>query len=163
MVSNTGLKPEVFNMRGTFVYDGITAVGMVIVVFLIIYWSVMYGTDMVVNILRSDISTIQGTLASAISFSCRPYEYSITTEAETSAPGSVSLKETTIQIIPPEKKYRDWTSVERGGFFQYRGADPAELIRCEGVSVQANDASYSKGKASFTVEKKSSSVGVKVK
>ncbi len=151
-------------MRGTFVYDVVTTVGMVLMVFLIIYWAVQYGADLVSGMLLNDPAAIQGTLAAALSFSCRPYDYTFSLENKATVSADVSVKGGAVQIIPPQGKLRDWTSVERGGFVHYRGIGPSQIVSCTGEKISDLSAHFEKSDSKkFIVSKKSSSVGLEVK
>jgi len=151
-------------MRGTFIYDITTTIGIVIMVFLIIYWSVQYGTDMVAGMMLNHPSITQGALASAASFSCRPYDYSFELETKSSVPATLDVRGQTVQIIPPKGKLRDWTGVERGGFQQYKTIEPSLIITCQNVEIAENSTSYESGDSiKFSVEKKIGKLDVKVK
>src|SRR3989338_8712648 len=65
-------------MKGTIVYDVVTTIGIIILIFMVIYWSLVFGTDTVAGMLLTSPSVVQASLSSAFSFGCRTEDYDFT-------------------------------------------------------------------------------------
>ena len=118
-------------MKGSFVYDIVTTLGIIIMVFLVIYWALIFGTETVAGMLLTSPAVVQSSIASAMSFGCRTENFTFAYTITKAGQFDFVVAEKFVQAIPPAKKLRDWTSIERGGVVQYRGIEPSPIITCE--------------------------------
>jgi len=123
-------------MKGTMVYDIVTMVGMVILVFTLIYWSTTVGASIVADYVLSAPKTIQDSVSSYVIMSCVESGDMTTTLKITPIQFTLKMNSTHFSIEPTGEKYSTWKEVERGGSIRLRKAPASALIACTGTTIK---------------------------
>ncbi|HLE07722.1 MAG TPA: hypothetical protein VI933_03815 [archaeon] len=150
-------------MKGTIVYDVVTTIGIIILIFMVIYWSLVFGTDTVAGMLLTSPSVVQASLSSAFSFGCRTEDYDFTYIIEKPTQFDLNVVGNAVQAVPPAKKLRDWTTIERGGYTQYRSINPSPTITCSRTPLPTTKSFTSASKSKIKITKNSTFFGLEVR
>ena len=119
---------------GTQLYDIIVLVGIVVLIFVITYWSITYGAEIVGNMLYSAPETVQDSLASFMGSDCGTGNMTVVL-AITPTPLTLHVEDDTVNVLPPEDRYYAGREVERGGYIRFGAPDPIAYVRCAGIRV----------------------------
>lgn len=139
---------------GTQLYDIIVLVGVIMLIFVIFYWAVTYGAQLVSEMLYSAPATVQDSLASFIGAGCIGSGNVTVALAITPTPLTAVLNALTLNVVPPEDAYRSGRTVERGGYVKFGPPDPIAYIRCTGIGVVVGNTSMNPAKnKAFVVNK----------
>ncbi|MEM5804489.1 MAG: hypothetical protein QXU82_01430 [Candidatus Aenigmatarchaeota archaeon] len=120
---------------GTQLYDIIVLVGVIVLIFVVFYWAVTYGAQLVSDMLYSAPSTVQDSLASFIGAGCIGGGNMTVELAVTPTPLTAVLGAKTINVLPPEDAYRGGRTIERGGYVKFGPPSPIAYVRCAGTNV----------------------------
>ncbi|MFQ6009539.1 MAG: hypothetical protein ACE5J7_00225 [Candidatus Aenigmatarchaeota archaeon] len=148
---------------GTQLYDIIVLIGIVILIFVLIYWSMTYGAQIVAEMLFSAPETVQDSLASFMGAGCAPGNMTVVFSI-TPTPLTAFVDNDTINVLPPEYGYYYGREVERGGYIRFDPPEPIAYVKCKGVSVVTGSVDFEPRKhTAFVVNKTLNEIGVGVK
>lgn len=120
---------------GTQLYDIIVLIGVVMLIFVIIYWSVTYGAQMVANMLFSSPQAVQDSMANFMGSSCISGNMTIMLSI-TPTPLTLVVDRETVNAVPPDYPYYGGREVERGGYVRFGAPDPIPYVWCTDSSIE---------------------------
>jgi len=134
---------------GTQEYDIMVFVGVVILVFVIIYWTLTYGVAIMADLLYFAPSVMQDSLASFVTIESTQVNTNISLRLGTgNMPMHISLKDIVddegksygyeMNVVPPGK-YFYGKRVQRGGYVEFLPIEPISVITCDETGIVSND------------------------
>lgn len=130
-------------MKGSMVHDILTTTGILILVFLMIYWALNQGVKQTADAMNMAPLMIQEKLATyltVISLSSGTGE--ITTKLTRSLPINISLGKLDVFVKPRTEKYFPWSEVERGGAIILKTPSPSAFINPKGSNIDVKENIY---------------------
>ena len=125
-------------MKGAMIHDIVRLTGLIILVFVIMFWGVSYGVGIVAKTLVSSPYVVQDSLTSYLSIGCMQENMVITLEVD---PYDMKLKlnDSHVQVIPESKFYG---SIERGGNIKIRKETATAYVRCDRTDVSSHERTF---------------------